>query len=354
MKYLIVFISSIFFITTLNAEPNDSVQIYGKSYFEHYQQKDFDWILDNLDIYLRMSKKFVGHKDKKRHLRDSSAIVDEVDLMKYKRTLKDDYGIKGLIASSEYVRTVQYVYTNGAAVLRKKKKTGIRIVFKDKEGQLYYMYPGHWERHPNGDWAFEGQKTTAYFYGKANRGYAFLNFRKGDVQSVASVYDSKAVREKEEAQRRKESIKRNAEHESAYKEYQKKLETDSLLPPFPKRAPTEEIFVYVEQQAEYPGGQDALKQYFKKKKVYPRLAKRKGVEGVVYISFMIDEDGELVHPRIAKDIGYGCGEEALALFTTGQKWSGQKWRPAKTNGEAVHSEYVVPVRFKLKNRDDRQ
>lgn len=76
---------------------------------------------------------------------------------------------------------------------------------------------------------------------------------------------------------------------------------------------------------------------------YPEEAKVNGIDGLVVISFLISETGEILNPRIRREIGGGCGEEALRVV----KRMGN-WVPAKQDGICVKSEFNLPVRFNLK------
>ncbi len=75
---------------------------------------------------------------------------------------------------------------------------------------------------------------------------------------------------------------------------------------------------------------------------YPRKAKRRGIQGLVVISFIISPEGEMLEPTISRDIGGGCGEEGLRVV----KMMGD-WYPAEVDGEKVASPYYLPIRFTL-------
>ncbi len=99
----------------------------------------------------------------------------------------------------------------------------------------------------------------------------------------------------------------------------------------------------VEVQPEYPGGTPALVRFLTENTRYPKKARRKNVEGVVLASFIIDQQGNLTHPKIKKGLGGGCNEEVLRLL----KLMPQPWKPATKNGKLVQVEYLLPIRFKL-------
>ena len=67
-----------------------------------------------------------------------------------------------------------------------------------------------------------------------------------------------------------------------------------------------------------------------------------GVEGKVYIRFIISKTGELTHIEVAKGIGGGCDEEALRVMNTMKAWS-----PGKQRGVPVRVMMIIPISFQL-------
>lgn len=104
----------------------------------------------------------------------------------------------------------------------------------------------------------------------------------------------------------------------------------------------EPIFYAVEKQAEAPGGFDALKDRFKKQTHYPEASKKAGLEGKVFIKFVVKKDGTLTGFEIVKGINQELDQEALRVLKTEGRW-----KPAMQNGKAVHSQFVMPIIFKL-------
>ncbi len=81
--------------------------------------------------------------------------------------------------------------------------------------------------------------------------------------------------------------------------------------------------------------------------IYPMEARQNGNEGTVVINFVVEKDGSLTVPRIIKDIGGGCGIEALRMIGV-MNQVGIRWVPGKIKGKAVRTQYNLPVRFRLK------
>lgn len=116
---------------------------------------------------------------------------------------------------------------------------------------------------------------------------------------------------------------------------------------FEEAAPEEDVdkvFQIVEQQAEPKGGIQAFYDYVagELSDKYPRQAQRMGIEGVVFIQFVIERDGSLTDVQAVKGIGGGCDEVAVEVVKNAPKWS-----PGKQRGRAVRSQRVIPIRFTL-------
>ena len=95
-----------------------------------------------------------------------------------------------------------------------------------------------------------------------------------------------------------------------------------------------------EQMPNFPGGEVALKNYISERLVFPSEAKEAGVEGRVYVGFVVMEDGSLSCFKVLNGLGYGCDEAALEIFE-----GMPKWMPAMNRGKPIRYPYHVPVRF---------
>jgi TonB family protein len=65
---------------------------------------------------------------------------------------------------------------------------------------------------------------------------------------------------------------------------------------------------------EFPGGKATLNKYIADNQVYPEDAQKNNIEGIVYLSADVNDNGQVTDIRIEKGIGYGCDEEALRLL----------------------------------------
>jgi len=104
----------------------------------------------------------------------------------------------------------------------------------------------------------------------------------------------------------------------------------------------EEIFTIVEDPAAPVGGMTAFYKYVGEKIKYPPQARRMGVEGRVFVEFVIDRDGSITDVRAVKGIGAGCDEEAVRILQ-----AAPKWKPGKQRGKPVKQRMVLPITFKL-------
>jgi protein TonB len=105
---------------------------------------------------------------------------------------------------------------------------------------------------------------------------------------------------------------------------------------------SEEIFVIVESMPEYPGGINALYQYISDEIRYPTIAKEIGIQGKVFVTFVIETDGSVSSVEVLRGIGGGCDEEAIRVVK-----SLPKWKPGKQRGVPVRVRYNLPVKFTL-------
>ena len=117
------------------------------------------------------------------------------------------------------------------------------------------------------------------------------------------------------------------------------------MPVMPKSERGEEIFVAVEQQAEFPGGQAEMMKWINANLRYPESAQLTDVQGRVIVKFVVEKDGSIGAATIAKSVDSDLDREALRIVK-----KMPRWHPAKNNGQAVRSYYTIPVTFKLQNR----
>lgn len=110
----------------------------------------------------------------------------------------------------------------------------------------------------------------------------------------------------------------------------------------PEEEATDEIFMVVEDQPQPEGGMQAFYEYVGKNLKYPSQARRMGIEGKVFVQFVVNTDGSLTDVQAIKGIGAGCDEAAVEVVK-----NAPKWQPGKQRGRAVRVRMVLPITFKL-------
>ncbi|MBL7792166.1 MAG: energy transducer TonB [Saprospiraceae bacterium] len=126
------------------------------------------------------------------------------------------------------------------------------------------------------------------------------------------------------------------------------------------KSEAEPFFKVVDQLPMFPGC-DSLEDLTERKKCsdrlmleyiyknlkYPLQARKKKIQGTVFVTFVIEPDGTLSNEAIMRDIGGGCGDATLEVIDKMRK-DQIRWHPGIQKGEPVRVQYNLPVRFKLK------
>ena len=118
-------------------------------------------------------------------------------------------------------------------------------------------------------------------------------------------------------------------------------ETDQTMP-----EDDAELVQVVEVFPEFPGGSDSLYAYIARNIKYPEAAKKEKIEGRVFVTFVVEKDGQVSNAKILRDIGGGCGEEAIRVVN-----NMPKWKPGTQYGKPVRTQFNLPVSFQLQDED---
>ena len=86
----------------------------------------------------------------------------------------------------------------------------------------------------------------------------------------------------------------------------------------------------------------AMFDFIKKHLVYPKTAKENNIEGRVFITFVVDVDGSITDIKILRDIGGGCGKEAVRVIKLMPKWI-----PGTQRGRPIRTQFNLPIVFEL-------
>ncbi|HPG32732.1 MAG TPA: energy transducer TonB, partial [Lentimicrobium sp.] len=103
-----------------------------------------------------------------------------------------------------------------------------------------------------------------------------------------------------------------------------------------------EIFTIVEENPQYPGGDEALHKFLKENLIYPASARESAIQGTVYLSFVVGNDGIINDIKVLRGIGGGCDEEAVRVVKQMPRWI-----PGRQRGKPVRVQYILPVKFTL-------
>ena len=102
------------------------------------------------------------------------------------------------------------------------------------------------------------------------------------------------------------------------------------------------VFFIVEDMPEFPGGELALRKYIANAIKYPVIAQENGIQGKVYVQFVVDKDGGISDARIARGVDPSLDKEALRVVN-----ALPKWKPGQQRGKPVRVSYTVPINFVL-------
>jgi len=103
-----------------------------------------------------------------------------------------------------------------------------------------------------------------------------------------------------------------------------------------------QVFTVVEQQPEFEGGYEAMMRFIQKNMRYPASARRMGVDGTVYVQFVVSKNGQISEVKTIRGISADCDKEAERVVNMMPAW-----KPGKQNGKPVFVRFVLPIKFKL-------
>ena len=104
----------------------------------------------------------------------------------------------------------------------------------------------------------------------------------------------------------------------------------------------ENRFIIIDEPAQPAGGYSDFYGRVSRELIYPDEARRQGIEGKVYIQFVVNVEGELTEFEINQDIGAGCGEAAIEAIKKAGKWS-----IPRHQGKPREMRILLPITFML-------
>jgi protein TonB len=124
-------------------------------------------------------------------------------------------------------------------------------------------------------------------------------------------------------------------------------EIPEYIPPVPEQVEEEpveegEIFYVVESMPSFPGGEEKLYEYLALNLVYPVQAREAGIQGRVFLTFVVERDGSITDVKVLRGIGGGCDEEAIRVVKAMPGWI-----PGKQRSMPVRVQFNLPIKFTL-------
>lgn len=107
-----------------------------------------------------------------------------------------------------------------------------------------------------------------------------------------------------------------------------KVDTENQIP----------SLAFVDEQPEFPGGNEALFAFIKQNFVIPKPILEQKIKGRTYATFVIDEKGKVTDIKVLRDLGYGTDNETTRVLK-----KMPKWKPAKIKGKVVKCQYTIPI-----------
>jgi len=104
----------------------------------------------------------------------------------------------------------------------------------------------------------------------------------------------------------------------------------------------EPVFTVVEEMPKFKGGNKALYTYLGNNIKYPDVAKKEGIEGTVYVTYVVEKDGSVSHVKILRGVHESLDKESLRVVK-----EMPKWEPGKQKGKPVRVQYSLPIKYTL-------
>lgn len=119
---------------------------------------------------------------------------------------------------------------------------------------------------------------------------------------------------------------------------------EAYIPPVfeEEQVQEQEIFIVVEDPPSFPGGDEARIRFLSENIRYPQMARESGIQGTVFVTFVVETDGSVTDVRVLRGIGGGCDEEAIRVIQAMPNWN-----PGKQRGRPVRVQFNMPIRFTL-------
>lgn len=105
-----------------------------------------------------------------------------------------------------------------------------------------------------------------------------------------------------------------------------------------------EVFIVVESMPAFPGGEDSLMSYLRNTIGYPVIAQENGIQGRVFVQFVIQKDGVIRDAIVVRGVDPSLDAEALRVIN-----AMPTWKPGTQRGKNVNVQFMIPINFALQN-----
>jgi protein TonB len=110
-----------------------------------------------------------------------------------------------------------------------------------------------------------------------------------------------------------------------------------------EKAPEEEVFFIVEEMPGFKGeGIEGFRNYVQGKLTYPEIAQENGIQGKVYVSFVVEANGKISNVKVVRGVDPALDKAAVAAVEGAPNWT-----PGKQRGKPVRVSFTIPITFKL-------
>jgi len=137
-------------------------------------------------------------------------------------------------------------------------------------------------------------------------------------------------------------IAQSDSHETAQIAQVQKVEKSTL-----PSAQDDPIFAVVEKMPEFPGGKDAFTKYLVNNIKYPENARKNGIHGRVFVTFVVEKNGKITGIRVIRGVDEELDKEAVRVVS-----EMPKWKPGIQKGNPVRVQFNVPIVYRLDSDKD--
>ncbi len=142
-----------------------------------------------------------------------------------------------------------------------------------------------------------------------------------------------------------EVLEEEDEREETKNVFTEQEEAQNLIVDIPEEeeeADLDAVYDFPEENPEFKGGMQKMYEYLRDNIQYPEMAKENGIQGKVFVQFVVGKDGAIRDIKVLKGIHKTLDKEAVRVVK-----SMPKWNPGKQLGIPVSVRFTLPIKFKI-------